>query len=200
MESRQLQTPFSFTPDGKRLAFSEGEDLWTLPLEGGPDQTRAGKPESFLKSPFVEFYSAFSADGKWLAYQSNETGRGEIFVRAFPDSGAKWQISSGGGAMPVFSRNGRELFYRTLDSRIMVTPYRVSGGSFVADKPGLWSEKRFTTTGPFVNFDLAPDGKRFAVVMSGTDSGDQKPRSQVTFLFNFFDELRRKVPAGGSNP
>jgi hypothetical protein len=196
-ESRQVQRPFSFTPDGKRLAFVEGWDLWTLPLEGGPDQTRAGKPEPFLKSRFQERSPAFSADGKWLAYESNETGRAEIFVRSFPDSGAKWQISSGGGAMPVFSRNGRELFYRTFDSRIMVTPYRVSGGSFVADKPRLWSEKRFTTTGFFPNFDPAPDGKRFAVLMPGADSGEQKPRSQVTFLFNFFDELRRKVPPGG---
>jgi serine/threonine-protein kinase len=190
-EGGSLQTPGSFTPDGKRLAYSDAQDLWTLPLELDQGQWRAGKPEPFLKTPFVESSPAFSVDGKWLAYTSNETGGDEILVRAFPESGAKWQISSGGGAAPVFSRNGRELFYRAPGGQIMVAAYKITGGSFVADKPVLWSEAR--TVG-FTGFDLAPDGKRFAIVTAAEGREGAQPRAQVTFLFNFFDELRRKVP------
>ncbi|MBK5294619.1 MAG: PD40 domain-containing protein, partial [Acidobacteriia bacterium] len=193
--SKERQIPYSIAPDGKHLAFTQAGDIWTVPLEGGSGQPRAGKPEAFLKTTFLEEYPAFSPDGKWLAYSSNETGGREIFVRAFPDSGGKWMISNNGGTTAVWSRSGRDLYYRTLDSRLMVAPYSVNGGSFVHGKPRLLSEKRFTGAPQFGNFDQHPDGKRFAVLM-GTDVAE-KPRSQVTFLFNFLDELKRRVPPRG---
>ena len=199
LEGKTFLTPFSFTPDGKRLVFYQveggGPDLWTLPMESDSNGLRGGKPEVYLKTSFVEAQPAFSPDGRWLAYDSNETGTDEVYVRAFPDAGGKWQISSRGGRMPLWSRNGKELFFRTEEGRIMVAPFTTKGGSFVADKPQVWSDKTFAATGNFSSFDLAPNGQRFAVLMSA--EGSAGPRTQVTFLLNFFDELRRRVPVGG---
>jgi hypothetical protein len=146
-QSKYLQVPFSFTPDGKLLAFQEvnattGYDLWTVPLESDGTGLRAGKPEIFLQTQFDERWPSFSPDGRWLAYGSNESGAYQVYVRAFPDKGGKWQVSGSGGVYPRFARNGRELFFRTEDSQIMVTSYTVKGDSFVADKPRLWTEGR----------------------------------------------------------
>ncbi|MCP5119758.1 MAG: hypothetical protein GY953_53855, partial [bacterium] len=201
-ESKNEQRPSSFSPDGKRLAFHEnssetGWDIWTLPIEGEPDSPQPGKAEVFLGTSSVELFPAFSPDGRWLAYQSTDSGTSEVYVRPFPGPGGKWLISNGGGEHPVWSPNGRELFYRTLDSRIMVATYTAKDDVFVADKQRLWSEKQFSTTRPTWNFDLAPDGKRFAVLMATDEAGEQAAPTHVTFLHNFFDELRRRVPAGG---
>ena len=95
--------------------------------------------------------------------------------------------------MPIWSPNGKELFYRTQDDRVMVATYAGKGDAFQADKPRLWSEKRFSDLGTYTNYDLAPDGKRFAVFLP-PEGGDQKPASHATFLLNFFDELQRKNP------
>ena len=140
-QSKNIQVPWSFTPDGKRLAFHTEQgtgtfrDLWTVPLESDGAGLRAGKPEVFLQTPADERYPSFSPDGRWLAYASNESGTFQVYVRAFPDKGGKWQISNSGGTYPMWSRNGHELFFETLDNHIMVAAYAVKGDSFVADKP-----------------------------------------------------------------
>ena len=134
---------------------------------------------------------------------SNESGRYEVYVRPFPgrasSESGKWQISTGGGFHPVWSRDGRELFYEALtpDSRIMATTYTAKAGSFAADKPRPWSNTQILD--PVVgilNLDLAPDGKRFAVFPRPDTAGEQKGSVHVTVLLNFFDELRRRVPVG----
>src|ERR1700730_2808550 len=100
--------PWSFSPDGKRLAFEKTNlggvagrsgalgfyDLWTVPVENNGNQLRAGKPEVFLQTPASDTFPAFSRDGRWIAYKSFESGTAEIYVRAFPDKGRKWQISN----------------------------------------------------------------------------------------------------------
>ncbi|MEK7409497.1 MAG: hypothetical protein AAB225_30905, partial [Acidobacteriota bacterium] len=191
MESRNRLYPSSFTPDGRHLAFTEDApetryDIWTAPLEGhDSDQPRVGKPELFLRTPFSERYPAFSPDGRWLAYESDESGAHEVYVRPFPAGGGKWQVSTGGGVMPVWSPNGRELFYRAPDSRIMVAGYAAKGDTFAPGRPRPWSEKRLAATTILRDFALAPDGKRFAVLLQG-DGADQKLPHHVTFLENFF--------------
>jgi hypothetical protein len=121
----------------------------------------------------------------------------EIFVRPFPADafGGKWQISGGGGNYPLWSRNGRELFYLA-PNRIMVVSYTAKGATFVPDKPRLWSDHRIVNPGGGGGriYDLAPDGKRFAVFEP--PDGEQKPETHVNLLLNFFDEVRRRVPAG----
>ena len=200
-QSKNAQYPWSFTPDGKRLAFNElnpetGFDLWTVALESDAAGLRAGKPEPFLQTPADERHASFSPDGRWMAYDSNESGSIQLYVRAFPDKGGKWQISNSGGMYPVWSRNGHELFFRTEDNQIMVSSYTMKGDSFIADKPRLWSEKKIANMGLLANYDLAPDGKRIAALMPVETAEGQKAQSQVTFLMSFSDELRRKVPTG----
>jgi len=198
-KGKSLQFPWAFTPDGKRLSYLEnaknGYDLWTVPLEGDvASGIRAGKPEVFLNSDFDERSPSFSPDGRWMAYSSNEGGTFEVYVRAFPDKGAKWQVSNGGGNYPRWSLSGHELFYETNDAHIMTVPYSINGDSFVPGKPMAWSPKPIVNLVNSVrNFDLAPDGKRIAALMPVEGQKDAGARN-VTFLFNFFDELERRVP------
>ena len=203
-ENKNSQRPYSWRADGKFLAFTQmnpdtASDIMILPFEGDEKSGRKpGEPKVFLNSPYDETSPAFSPDGRWLAYASNESGNYEVYVRPFPGPGGKWQISTGGGQFPKWSRNGKEFFYRTRDGKLMVAVYTVSGDSFVAGKPQLWSPGQFldlVNLGPFYNFDLHPDGKRFAVVKT-PGPGEGTLVNKVTFIFNFFDELRRKVPAG----
>jgi Tol biopolymer transport system component len=200
-QSKNPQFPWSFTPDGKRLAFFEQDsktfsDLWTVPLESNSPGLRAGKPEVFLQTSADERYPAFSPDGRWMAYRSDESGTLQVYVRAFPDKGGKWQISNSSSTNPMWSRNGHELFFETSDRHIMLVTYAVKGDSFVADKPRVWSDKQLGTTLGAKNADPAPDGKRIVALMPVETAEGQKTQSHVTFLMNFFDELRRKVPIG----
>jgi len=169
----------------------------TLPIEGDEKSGwKAGEPRPFVDSPFAELEPTFSPDGRWLAYMSNESGSYEVYVRPFPSPGGKWQVSTGGGLYPKWSRNGKELFYRTEDSKLMVVSYSASGDSFHADKPLLWSPGQFTDRGlGNYGFDLHPDGKRIAVLKApGTEQ--TAAVNKVSFIFNFFDELRRKLSPG----
>jgi Tol biopolymer transport system component len=145
-QSKNIQYPWSFTPDGKRLSFIESSGgeyhLWTVPLESDSAGLRAGKPEVFLQTQADERAPSFSPDGRWMAYSSDESGTFQVYVRAFPDKGGKWQISNSNGTYPMWSRNGHELFFEALDNHVMVAAYAVKGDSFVADKPRVWSGKQ----------------------------------------------------------
>jgi Tol biopolymer transport system component len=203
LESRNRVVPYSFFPDGRRLAYYEldpdsGYDLWTLALDlSDPDHPKVRKPELFLRTPSNELHPAVSPDGHWIAYMSYESGRNEeVYVRPFPGPGGKWQITNAGGQLPVWSRNGRELFFESLDNRIMVTDYTATRESFVARKPRPWSDKQLQAVGGPLNYDLAPDGKRFAILPMPDAKTEEQGSVRVTFLLNFFDELRRRVPAG----
>src|SRR5262249_20359711 len=160
-----------FTPNGNRLAYMElgpetAYDLWTVPVENDGGGLRAGKPEIFLQTSSDERSPSFSPDGHWLADVFKESGNFQVYVRSFPDKGGRWLISIDGGAYPMWSRNGRELFFESLDNRIMVAGYTVQGDSFVSDKPRLWSEKALVNTiNISKNVDLAPDGKRVVALM-----------------------------------
>src|SRR5438552_11823792 len=134
----------------------------------------------------------FSSDGRWLAYESNESGSLEIYVRPFPGPGGKWQVSTGGGTYATWSRTRRELYYGTPDLRLMAAPYSVEGASFRSDKPRPWSDSRFTA-GQYRRFDLHPDGERFAV-SKDPDVDAAEKHDKVVFVLNFFDELRRLAP------
>jgi Tol biopolymer transport system component len=195
------QVQGSWRPDGKVLAFTQinpgtNQDITILPIEGDEKSGwKPGEPKPFLNTPSVEVEPAFSADGRWLAYVSNESGDFEVYVRPFPGPGGKWQISTDGGLYPKWSRNGKELFYRTADSKIMAVTYSVSGDSFHADKPQLWSPGQFADIAGNSNFDLHPDGKRFAV-LKATGTEQAAAVNKVNFIFNFFDEIKRKVAPG----
>ena len=192
--------PSSISSDGKWLAYTQvtpdfrGE-IWTAPVEGDSDHLRLGKPEAFLRTSFSDNYAVFSPDRHWLAYASNESGTFELYVRPFPGPGGKLQISTGGGSYPIWSRKEHKLFFLAPDWKIMVLDYGVNNNSFVPGKPQLWSPRSLIYMGGLYPYDLAPDGKRFAVLLAaGAAEQPQKPTESVTVLLNFFDELRRKVP------
>jgi len=192
--------PWSVSPDGRRLAYFEhgpdsAYDLWTLPLDiTDPDHPKPGTPELYLRTPRDKRVPRFSPDGRWIAYRSIESGNEEVYVQPFPDANrGKWQISFGGGFYPLWSNNGRELFYESADRHIMVVDYAVEGDSFVPGKPRVWSDKQLFYSGTS-NLDLAPDGKRFAVLSTPEAAGMEKGSAHVTMLLNFFDELKRRIP------
>src|SRR5262249_11172813 len=135
-------------------------DIMILPMDG--DETsgwKPGKPTVFLNTPANEQEPMFSPDGRWLAYQSNESRRVEVWVRPFPDPGGKWQIYTAGVSYPPWSGTRHELFFSAPDNRIMVAPYTAEGDSFKADKPRLWSERIFQRRPRLRSFDLHPDGE-----------------------------------------
>lgn len=198
-QSNNQQIAWSFSGDGKRLAFVElslatGADIWTLPVETGGSGLRAGKPEVFLQTSFHERSPMFSPDGRWIAYQSNESGKYAVYVQAFPDRHGKRQISGDTGTNPAWSRDGHELFFWSLrapPNQLMVASYKVLGDSFVADKPRVWSDKRQATFTSTRSYDPAPDGKRIVALMPAETP--EQSSGHLIFLLNFFDELRRRV-------
>src|SRR5260370_41652639 len=157
-------------------------DLWTVALVADKGELRAGKPEPFLRTQSIETYPTFSPDGHWLAYASNQSGPFEVYVRAFPDNGAQVQVSSGGGRIPRWSRRGGDLFYSTDDQRIMVAAYRVNGGSFQADRPRLWSQRRLGDTGVLPDFYVAPDGRRVPALLSSAGPAPQPAPNHRTLM------------------
>ena len=195
------EAAWSFHPNGKLLAYhaltqANLDDVLILPIEGDESTGwKPGKPTVFLNGPFAERAPMFSPDGRWIAYQSTGTGRDEVWVRPYPGPGGKWLISTGGGITPTWSRTGRELFYATSDQQIMVARYTVVGDSFQAEKPRPWTDAHFIArqrTGPTRSFDLHPDGRRFA--LAAGEAATQPREDKLVFVFNFFDELRRRVP------
>jgi len=199
-DSPNGKLPASWHPSGKFLAFAElnqqtNFDVLILPMEGNETSGwKAGQPTVFLNSRFDEQEPRFSPDGRWIAYQSNESGRSEVYVRPYPGPGGKWQISTGGGLYPTWSRTAHELFYGTPAQQIMVSAYEVEGDAFRAVKPRLWSDGRYRSRGAFRPFDLHPDGKRFALAPATPAPAGAK-QDHVTVIFNVFDELRRIAPA-----
>jgi serine/threonine-protein kinase len=190
------RVPRSFSPDG-RLAFDIGNEIWTAPMVGEFEHPRLGTAALFLDAATPIPEAQFSPDGRWMAYVSAESGISDVFVRPFPGPGGRQQISTGGGRFPIWSRTGRELFFLGPDQRIRVTGYTASGNSFSSETPRVWSETRLGDLGVNSAYDLAPDGKRFAVVLDPEEADASKPITSVTVLLNFFDELRRRVPAAG---
>ncbi len=201
LDSKNSVNPNSFLPDGRRLVYSEvdpssGDNLgWTSVLDiSDPEHPKLGKPEPLLR-PYSEFNPTVSPDGHWIAYASIESGRAEVYVRPFQAPGGKWQVSSDGGGKPVWSRNGMELFFENPSNRIMVTEYQGKNESFTFGKPQVWSDQQLQDVGGAVmNYDLAPDGKRFAILPELKAPVEEKDSVHMIFLENFFDELRRRVP------
>ena len=189
--SEYYQQGGSFSPDGKLAFYRENhptnrEDIWVVPLEG------ERKPSLFLQTPFDELVPRVSPDGRWIAYLSDESGRFEVYVRPFPSSSGKWQISTEGGVEPLWARNGRELFYRTGD-KVMAVEITTQP-SFQAGTPRLVFEGSYVRHGgtPETNFAVTPDGQRFLMLKAV----EQQPQSEIRVVLNWFEELKAKVPTG----
>ena len=202
--SKMNARPGSFAPverGNTRFAFSPSTgglpDIWTMPVDvSDPEHPKPGKAEPFLAEPqIVEVDPAFSPDGKFLAYASNEEGEEQVFVRPFPGPGGKWKVSKSGGKFPAWSAATHELLFLGGDDRIMAVSYTTESDAFSAGIPRVWSPTQIRRISVQQSFDVAPGGKR--VVMFPRPAAEETGGTlHATFLLNFFDEVRRRAPAG----
>ncbi len=181
------ELPSSVSPDGSVVIFTGilhdprglldiKQHIYVLPLSG----ERTSRP--FFQTKFMEGAAQFSPDGRWVAYFSNESGHGEVFVRPFP--GPRWQISTEGGYGPRWSKSGRELFYRNGDK--MMAADVETKPTFRPGRPRTLFEGRFRGS-----YDVAPDGTRFLMIKP--DPAESGP-AHVKVVLNWFEEVKRRVP------
>ncbi len=187
--SENTQNPGPWSPDGETLAFTEadpatGSDIWVLSLKDGR------KSQPFLRTPFNEGNLVFSPDGHWVAYQSNESGRDEVYVQPFPGPGSKGLVSTQGGTEPVWSRDGHELFYRSGDKMMVVAT--MIQPAFRASKPEVLFEKPHYVLPLLRNYDVTSDGRRFLMLK---ESEQVAAATHINVVLNWFEELKRRVPA-----
>jgi eukaryotic-like serine/threonine-protein kinase len=178
--------PDAWSPDGRYLVYQipnlkTGMDLWVLPLFGDR------KPISFLQTPFDEVSATISPDGRWIAYESNESGRWEVYVRPFLRPGPKWQVSSGGSMEPSWgtstgpkwSSNRKELFYISLDRTLLSVPVRL-GSTFQMDTP-----RSLFTLPHDSEYEPSPDGQRFLLLVPN----ETESPAPITVVLNWIPVL-----------
>jgi serine/threonine-protein kinase len=186
-ESNYYKYPNSSSAAARLVAFTEirpdtKADVWLLDLGGKP----VARP--FLRSPFWEGSAALSPDGAWLAYESDESGRREVYVRAVNGAAGRWQISSGGGDKPRWWRDESKIVYRS--GRRMMAARVSANPSFAVGESRVLFEGDFEVGGPATpNYDIAPDGRRLVMI---EPSPEQAP-SHIVVVDNWFAELRQKV-------
>ncbi len=187
-ESDVHQYPASWAPNGV-LAFLEPDEIWILTMDG------ESEPEPFRETPFSETHPAFSPDGNWLAYTSDETGRREVHVRPFPAGEPAYQVSNGGGAAPAWSPDGEQLFYHTtVDAgvnRFMVVDVS-PGSTFTRSRPRTLFEGPYSSTNPVRGYDVSPDGDRF--VLRTENDREPEPTTRIHIVLNWFEDLKELVP------
>jgi len=172
--------PFSWSPDGLSLAMrTDAGDIWVLPV--------GGEPKLWLATPAYEGGPKISPDGRFMAYFSDESGQNEIHVQPFSGSGGRWTVSTDGGTVPVWSKDGRELFYRS-EGRMMAVDVRTEP-TFSAGTPRTLLDAQ-QLAGYADPFDVSLDGERFLLV---EDERAGLKRSLVVVL-NWTEELKRLVP------
>ena len=149
-----------------------------------------GDLEPLLQTPFTEDNGEISPDGRWLAYQSNESGRFEISVRPFPNvDGGRWTISTSGGTHPLWARRGTELFYLDGTGAMTRVPIQTAP-TFSAGTPTTLFDTRYVTRGTGRAYDVSPDGQRFLMIKAA--GGEQAPSMVV--VVNWLEELKAKLP------
>jgi serine/threonine-protein kinase len=168
-----------WSPDGEVLTYVDGGDLWMVVPE-------SGERTQLLGGDFLEWQAEFSPDGRWLAYSSDESGQFQIYLRAFPDVGRKWQVSTTGGSEPRFQRDGRRLFYRE-GAKLMAVGVDLREEPILG-KPAVLFERPYA---PGTSYDVAGDG-RFLWI---EDAATEPPPSELVLVQNFFSVLETVVPA-----
>lgn len=176
-----------YSQDGKWLVYRTASDLFAVRTDG--DTSRI----PLVVTPFAEYTPSLSPDGRWLAYSSDESGTREVYVRPFPNTGtARWRISIAGGSEPVWSRNGRELFYKNGRQELVVVAVPRTATFTMGEQRVLFSTAGYDVSVNGKTYDVSPDGSRFVMIRPARKSHDQ-----LIVVENFFEELRSRV---GSAP
>jgi Tol biopolymer transport system component/predicted Ser/Thr protein kinase len=187
LKSGNNNFPTDWSPDGRFLLYTAPNpktkgDLWVLPDPGGTPGDK--KPVPFLQTEFIEALGVFSPDGKWVAYQSDESGTFEIYVQTFPSTGAKWQVSKSGGTNAKWRRDGKELFYLSADGKMTVVEVKTSA-TFQRGSPQPLFEVRGTDF--FGRYAVTRDGQRFLIT---TPVGEAGP-TPTTVVINWMAGIKR---------
>jgi Tol biopolymer transport system component len=189
VEGDQPQVPMAWSRDGRFLvswvSTPPSGHLWLLPLAGDR------KPSPLLQTPFSESHPRISPDGRWLAYESTESGINEVYVRPFPSGAGKWQISTNGGVRPAWSSDSKELYFVRIDTgTLMAADIRVSGSSL---QPGVLrplfdpGSLIITHNSPYHPYSVAVDG-RFLMPQSATAASDTS--TPITVVLNWTAALK----------
>ena len=202
------QLPTSVSPDGKRLVLDVQQvnplRLLTLPIDpvfprpGDSRRDPLPGPVPLFKTMFSGMNGEISPDGRWLAYQSDESGRFEIYVRPFPDADSRhWQVSTAGGTRPLWTRRSDELFYVAANGDLMTAPIDRGGAMWKAGVPArlldnshLW----VLTTFAGRSYDVSPDGQRFLAMKPAGGAEPAPTPSTLVVVQNWTEELKRLVP------
>jgi serine/threonine-protein kinase len=193
------QIPDSVTPDGAYIIGHEvrpqtKSDLARIaldPARGAP----AAAAEGLIETPFEEWNGEVSPDGRFLAYQSDESGQNEVYVRPYPHvASARWQVSSGGGTEPVWTRGGRELIYLDIARHLTAQSVDTRGPTFHTGPPTTLVTSAYAAPGPWRSYDVSPDGERFLVMKDGAGKPQDLLATGFVVVQNWFEELRRLVP------
>ncbi len=196
LASPNTQLPNSVTPDGSGLIAHDvrlktKSDLIRVPLTS----PAGGAPVDLVNGPFDEWNGELSPDGRFLAYQSTESDAIEVFVRPYADAnGPHWQVSSGGGVEPVWSRDGRELIYLDASRRLTSVKVGTSGSTFTFGTPTTISTTPIASGGIWRSYDIAPDGQRFLVMKQEAGTSLAVAPGFVV-VQNWLEELRALVPS-----
>ena len=185
------------SPDGRRLIFTEAnpktpEHVMQVDLDGKHRVT------PLVQSPFSDRNGVVSPDGRWLAYEANDSGRYEIYVRPFPEvNSGHWQVSTAGGTRPLWARSGQELFYVSPTGALMRAGVE-RGPSWAATTPTLLV-KEGSLTIPFNGnsgrtYDVSPDGQRFLMIKEGGGANQTAAPLQLIVVQHWTEELKRLVP------
>jgi serine/threonine-protein kinase len=196
-DSVNVETATSITPDGAfvigyETAPETGRDVMRVALTGvtsGPAIV-----EKLVHTPFEELNGEVSPNGRFLAYQSNESGRSEIYVRPYPQvESGRWQVSTAGGTRPAWTRGGTELVFLDGSNHFTVVPVEAAGSTFHAGTPASPFATIYPTFGPTRPYDVSPDGQRFLTIKGGTDGTTTEPLSLVV-VQSWQQELTRLLP------
>jgi Tol biopolymer transport system component len=184
-QTPEIKVPTDWSRDGRYIAFMHRSaktdfDVWVLPMFGDR------KPFAVIESPFVDTQPRFSPDGRFIAYASNESGRVEVYVQTFPAASGKWQISNAGGGDPVWRGDGREIFYRATDQKLMAVDIQTAGG-FQAGVPRNLFLSSVVPGNARNKHIVSPDGQRFLLV---APLGGQA-LVPTTVVLNWYAELQR---------
>ena len=170
------------------------QSVWTLSLDD------RAKPELFVGG--AAGAAVFSPNGRWLAYRENDTAGEQIYIQPFPATGAIHRITQNGGAQPLWSRDGRELFYRSGLAAVSAGRPRLMVVGITTEGPPRWTNERvlpmqgFQVFAPNRNYDITPDGKRFLMIVPAGPAGPRDPSPpQINIVLNWHEELKRLVPA-----
>jgi serine/threonine-protein kinase len=190
LTSGAYRVPSSVSSDGKTAIFRQRADnsswdIGMIRLDGNREI------EMLLQSAFDEHTGKLSPDDCWLAYVSNESGREEIYVQSFPGPGRSWQVSSEGGAEPLWARNGKELFYRNGNKMMAVAIH--SEPEFSPGRPFLLFEGDYVVgrPTPYSEYSVTSDGQRFVMIK---ETGESSTPREITVVLNWNEELKRLAP------